>query len=369
MTHRRWGTLCLLLLLLPLHYESSQTSSLTSTSLETVKVDAGEGSDEDSPPPTPAPALLSAPQSSKKAAARKRAALRKQGSLGALRGDDATDSDASSVSPAASSIPPLPSIPAAFKLNGNSDLGKKTTKPPAPTKKSSKDSVPTISTKKEELPIPSLPTRAEEPQISVEPEAPIVTESASSSDAETQPGGYSDEEDDEASEDDLDTPSPPPRHVSPPPLSHSPAPASPKPEAYTGADHDPNKKIKAIITRTIFGALMVGSLIGLVGLGHVYVIVLVFFCQAAVYAELTNLFDAGYSSGHGGEENGGEVSQRSKEREERRRGRREERDRWSRRMSWFVLVSFGPVSTDWLKHTSPEGTSSQRRTTSYMVKV
>lgn len=104
--------------------------------------------------------------------------------------------------------------------------------------------------------------------------------------------------------------------------------------AYTGADHDPGKKLKAIIQRTVYGLLMACALVGIILLGHVYVIALVFICQAVVFSELSGLFDAGYSSGSVVVEEKEGVGRRSREREERRRGRREERDRWSKRISW-----------------------------------
>lgn len=182
------------------------------------------------------------------------------------------------------------------------------------------------------------------------PPALVVSESVSSSDAETEPTGdyLSDPSDDEDPE-----PSPSP---SPAPIASSlslpatpPTPdasvvartstgalPSPPTEVYTGADHDPKKKLTAIITRTVYGILMAGGLISIVCLGQIYVIVLVFICQAVVFSELTGLFDAGYSNGTHADELAAveEHSEREKLREVRRKGRRAERDRWSRRISW-----------------------------------
>lgn len=70
-------------------------------------------------------------------------------------------------------------------------------------------------------------------------------------------------------------------------------------------------------------------------MGHVYVVALVFIIQAIVFRELTGLFDAGYSGAHVGEE--GKVV-RSPEKEAKRKGRKEERERWSRRMAWYELL-------------------------------
>ncbi|KPV73976.1 uncharacterized protein RHOBADRAFT_28370 [Rhodotorula graminis WP1] len=66
---------------------------------------------------------------------------------------------------------------------------------------------------------------------------------------------------------------------------------------------------------------MAGGCIGLVLMGHVYVIALVFVCQATVFKELTALFDAG-----------------TPEREAKRKGRKEDRERWSRRMAWYFFA-------------------------------
>ncbi|KAM0754603.1 hypothetical protein T439DRAFT_321638 [Meredithblackwellia eburnea MCA 4105] len=139
-----------------------------------------------------------------------------------------------------------------------------------------------------------------------------------------------------------------PRAASPLP-ANSPVPASPispsspsspvattaPGEAYTGADHEPSKKIQSIITRTMYSLLMIGGFIAILSMGHVYVIMLVFACQAAVFSELSGLFDAGTQP----QPSGLAQTERDKVREERRRGRREERDRWSRRISWYFFAA------------------------------
>lgn len=63
-----------------------------------------------------------------------------------------------------------------------------------------------------------------------------------------------------------------------------------------------------------------------------------------MFSELSGLFDAGYSSAAGGT-GGGPVGRKEVEREERRKGRKEERDRWSKRISWFVLSFFNSLFT------------------------
>lgn len=175
-----------------------------------------------------------------------------------------------------------------------------------------------------------------------------VAESASSSDAETI-GDYPSE--DEEEEEDPASPSPTPTLIS------ESVPALALPAAvivrkvsqviiptvvepvYTGADHDPNKKLTAIITRTVYGLLMAIGLISVICLGQIYVIILVFVCQAVVYSELTGLFDAGYSN-HGEEILLTEKeTERERVREMRRKGRRAERDRWSRRISWYFFAA------------------------------
>ena len=255
-------------------------------------IDSSSESDSELPLSTLSAPLL-APPSSKKAAARRRAQLRK----------NAPEVDSSTDAPV---LPPIPALPTALKKEAQ----------------------------KVEKKIAQVVEVATAPQALSTPENPTLlpTESASSSDAET--AEHYTDEDDDASELDEPSPSPTPLAPSPRPLPPSP-PHSPIDAAvpvYTGADHDPKKKLQAIIQRTVAGVLMASSLVAIVCLGHVYVIVLVFVCQAVVFSELSALFDAG-SSGVTVEE-GGEVSQKRMEREVRRKGRREKRDRWSRRISW-----------------------------------
>ncbi|GAA6061422.1 hypothetical protein JCM10212_004480 [Sporobolomyces blumeae] len=293
---------------------------------DALALHADSDSDNDAPAPaTASTGNASTPATpSKKALARQRAKLRKQSSSN-LNGNG-EDSE-SSLGPASSSVPPVPSLPKNINLDGLKDEVKRET---VAAKEKVVEQVKAV-----------IPT--EEPVKAPPPPAESVSEST---DVESQ-AGYDDED-----EDDEDEPAPISAaslvdHASDPntptpasPRPHSPSPnaqSKPKPkEAYTGADHDPNKKIKAIITRTVWGLFMAGSAIGLVALGHVYVIGLVFVIQAVVFKELTGLFDAGYSGAHVNEE--GKIV-RSPEREAKRKGRKEERERWSRRMAWYFFAA------------------------------
>lgn len=294
--------------------------------------DTGDSSeDEVAPVPATTTATTAATTTpSKKAAARKRAQLRKKGSKLDLGGGSGTGTESESTAPANSIVPPVPSLPKVTQqVNGAvKDTAKQVKETIQPALEAVKPQHPTVNAVKESA-------KASLPRVL----AQEIIETASSSDAETIPD-YGDEDDSDIDETSAPAPAPaaapkprsPSARAQSPPGSQevSPSTSSSKPEAYTGADHDPNKKLKAIITRTVWGLTMAGGAIGLVAMGHIYVIILVFVCQAVVYSELTNLFDAGYS-GHDAE---AAVSQRDLERELRRKGRREERTRWSRRTSW-----------------------------------
>lgn len=322
-------------------------------SFRPVAVDFGESESEDeSPPAVAAPALPPTP--SKKA--RKRQLLKQKSSVPALALDD-TDSDVSSISPSAASVPPVPSLP--FKQNGatrtpKADHGHPNGKgkdlpaaPKAPELEPTPKSLPphahVHSPRVDETPSDAIahwvlgsPSPDDDDDDAKAEGAPGVPESiASSSDAEAEEH-YSDEDD--ASDEDEPSLAPTPAALAPSPsASLTPSGSSspglaPTPEVYTGADHEPSKKIQSIITRTLYSLLMIAGFVGILSLGHVYVIMLVFACQAVVFSELTALFDAAPTSAHNGD-----SAPVSKEREQRRRGRKEERDRWSRRISWFAL--------------------------------
>ncbi|SCV72395.1 BQ2448_3932 [Microbotryum intermedium] len=224
----------------------------------------------------------------------------------------------------------------------------------APNSKASSTSTP-IST-------PSSATRRRLNPAAAAAAAPVVIDSVSSSDVESVVADYTDgddDDDDDNSDADVEQSGPATpsatdtpfsannshdsaaRHASSARLPGTPKSPSRKPqaEAYTGADHDPNKKVKAIIERTVWGFVMGGGAIALVAAGHLYCIVLVFLCQAVVFSELTSLFDVGYSNTiHEPHVAVHPSDPRAAEKELRRKGRREERNRYSRRMSWYFFA-------------------------------
>ncbi|GAA5831056.1 hypothetical protein JCM5353_002001 [Sporobolomyces roseus] len=271
---------------------------------------------------------------SKKALARQRAKLRKKSSSN-LNGnnDGEEDSEASSIGPASSSIPPVPTLPSKLQTNGGGGV-QKVAQQTFEAKEKVVEQIKEV-----------IPTKIADP---VPPSS-----SVSETDVESQ-AGYDDEEDEDdedtipipaaslkTSNDNLSSPNTPtpasPRPNSPSTALSSSSSATPAPKgAYTGADHDPNKKLKAIIQRTVAGLAMASGFLGFVAMGHVYVVALVFIIQAIVFRELTGLFDAGYSGAHVGEE--GKIV-RSPEKEAKRKGRKEERERWSRRMAWYFFAA------------------------------
>ncbi|KAK4050685.1 phosphatidate cytidylyltransferase [Microbotryomycetes sp. JL201] len=324
-------------------------------------------SDDEAAPPPPAASSVTTTTPSKKAAARKRAALRKKLSKGELSASEGTESD----SPAARAMPPVPPILSAAASTVQQETSRAasaaksaiTSATAPPTKQNGTTAAKTV---KIDDTSATLARDQDADGASKSSFNAAAMESASTSDAESVVRYLDDDDDEDDSTDVEDTaadaepqahqnqqqglrqqslPSAAKRELQPirassPPGSKqtTPTPKSPVKEAYTGADHDPNKKIKAIITRTVWGLVMGGGAIGLVFMGHIYVIVLVFVCQAVVYSELTNLFDAGYS---GATNEQGETviqSQKDRARELRRLGRRAERERWSRRMSWYFFA-------------------------------
>ncbi|GAA5853677.1 hypothetical protein JCM8547_007410 [Rhodosporidiobolus lusitaniae] len=348
-----------------------------------LNLDAGSSdSEEELPPPASSLSPSASTTPSKKALQRQRAKLRKKNShldLNGNGGNTPDDSDVSAVDAAASFIPPVPPLPSAAEIaeiaNGKAedvmDKAAEVTETvfqsaPAPVQAKAplgkedhkmeevdeKASAP--EPKKEDLPASSfaqaaassLPTEAPyvPPVTSAERPAPVAAPaSVSDSEAESQRGFSDDEDDDEDEEEDAPSTATPasPKPASPRPSTPTPPSSSavlhssaPK-EAYTGADHDPNKKIKAIIQRTVWGMVMAFGAISLVAMGHVYVVALVFIVQAVVFKELTGLFDAGYSGAHVDGE--GKVA-RTPAQEAKRKGRKEERERWSRRMAWYFFA-------------------------------
>ncbi|KAL8286383.1 hypothetical protein RQP46_004400 [Phenoliferia psychrophenolica] len=337
------------------------------SAFDALAVDNGESESDEESVSAPAAPLL-APPSSKKARARQ---LKKKRS--ALLDDAAaTDSDVSSVSPSTASIPPVPKL---AHLNGSNSAPAPTTrakqaivnaangvkpseaasasvaatlKPAVAAAKKATAAVSREAAPKPQRTAPTTPLAAA--SVISQPEVPTfdVPESASSSDNEDQV----DYDDDDASDEDEPSPSPTPALVPSPAATssrssvpapvHTGAPGAAGPtspgEVYTGADHEPSKKIQSIITRTLYSLLMIAGFVGIISLGHVYVIMLVFACQAVVFSELTALFDAAPAAG-AGTQSGDPTTPKEKERFERRRGRKEERDRWSRRISWYFFAA------------------------------
>ncbi|BGP50843.1 phosphatidate cytidylyltransferase [Rhodotorula kratochvilovae] len=324
---------------------------------DALALDHDESSDEDAAPPpatsTLSPSTPATP--SKKSLARQRAKLRKKSSqLGLNDSANATDSDVSLFTPAASALPPVPSLPSKVDVLDRANGLKEQVKEKAEEireviVKSSAPVVqavaPVVQAVQEQLPAQFTTPTIVEPHKA--PESVATTDDGESD------GAYSDDED----EDDEDEPAAATAPTSP--YANSPRPASPqlplkkepvqpaavaggeeKPAgAYTGADHDPNKKLKAIIQRTVWGVVMACGCIGLVCMGHVYVIALVFVIQAIVFKELTGLFDAGYSGSHAAAAFTDEPKAvRTPEREAKRKERREDRERWSRRMAWYFFA-------------------------------
>ncbi|GAA5905066.1 hypothetical protein JCM6882_002431 [Rhodosporidiobolus microsporus] len=365
----------------------SRPDVATKGRFDLLNIDVDQADSDDELPP-PASTLSPPPTTpSKKALARQRAKLRKKNSqldLGANgeNGEGGNDSDASSLNPASSAIPPVPSLlnkdDVVEAVNGAGEgvmekaaevaEGAFKATAPAPVKEQAplakenhqteeikqRASAPEPSHRdlppKEAPSAPHLPTSAPYVPAVTNAERPPAPASVSTSDGESQ-RGFSDDEDEDDEEEEAqaakkDDNSAPSTATPASPNAATPRPASPAPassalttdnkpkEAYTGADHDPNKKIKAIIQRTVWGVVMAGGAIGLVAMGHVYVVALVFLVQAVVFKELTGLFDAGYSGAHATEE--GKIT-RTPEREAKRKGRKEERERWSRRMAWYFF--------------------------------
>ncbi|BGO94390.1 hypothetical protein NBRC10512_002088 [Rhodotorula toruloides] len=307
------------------------------TRFDALAFDAGESSgDEELPPPaTLSPPVPTTP--SKKALARQRAKLRKQGSSNNLNSEAATDSDAS-FAPSVSAIPPVPALPSKVQIQQTANGVKEQVQEKAEEVKEA-----TVKAAKPVVQVVAPAVEREEPKaassLSRLAQPPSAPESTTDGDSLA---GYDEDEDDESDEDEDETsaasaqtsPKPAtPRAVSPTPAA--PAEGDKPKEAYTGADHDPKKKIQAIITRTVWGFVLAGGAIGLVLMGHVYVIALIFVIQAMVFKELTNLFDVGYSGAHVTEE--GKMT-RTPEKEAKRRGRKEQRERWSRQMAWYFFA-------------------------------
>lgn len=349
----------------------------------------GDDSSDDDDARLPVPATASTASPSKKALQRQRQKLRKKASNLQLNGagGGGTDSDVSAVSP--NQDPPVPpvSAPLQASTNGSEEEEEEhrhtvVEKPEeeksfADAVKEDRDNQPEGTKVAMRVP-PAVPASVTTDGESADEYGGEEDDDDSSSDEEEE----EEEEKDRSQQPSTSTLSEPVAAVKEAVKSVLPASSSPRQQpssspaaqqtqqpttqAYTGADHDPNKKLKAVLQRTVWGVVMAAGAIGLVCMGHVYVIALVFIIQAVVFKELTALFDAGYAhpphSAAGAAGVDGEttkVSTRTPEREAKRKGRKEERERWSRKMAWcvplilFSLLFFLQPSVFCTDHTPP----------------
>ncbi|KAK1218491.1 phosphatidate cytidylyltransferase [Marasmius sp. AFHP31] len=127
----------------------------------------------------------------------------------------------------------------------------------------------------------AAPMRAPEPKP--EPVAPVVPQKEN------------------VKQDKLEAPNPAPTHAVAPPPSND------------------EKKKQAILTRTLWTFIMIGGFIGLLLLGHAYMIILVMLCQTLVYREVTALF-----------------SLKSSPKNDHSAGKR--KDPWSKTLNWYFFA-------------------------------
>ncbi|KAI6121735.1 cytidylyltransferase family-domain-containing protein [Pisolithus sp. B1] len=83
----------------------------------------------------------------------------------------------------------------------------------------------------------------------------------------------------------------PPRNLTNVPSLHNQQARAPPTQADAkDLDVERSKKRQNIITRTLWTFIMIGGFVGLLLMGHAYLIILVMLCQALVYREVTALF-------------------------------------------------------------------------------
>lgn len=137
------------------------------------------------------------------------------------------------------------------------------------------------------------------------------------------------------------------------PLARKTSGGASKPRAKSGLskekDVDAERKAfwKKVYERTVFTFLMIGGFIGLLLMGHPYVIILVLVIQVLVYREVTALFNIpGRPSVTGGAPKRGPVSNgssrvssaaQSEDEDDDREGRRKE-ELWSKTLSWYFFA-------------------------------
>ncbi|CAL1706468.1 unnamed protein product [Somion occarium] len=83
------------------------------------------------------------------------------------------------------------------------------------------------------------------------------------------------------------------------------------------AQAEKSKKLQNALTRTVWTVIMIGGFLGLLAMGHVYMIILVMLCQTLVYREVTSLFSL-KRKGDTGETPG--------------------RDPWSKTLNWYFFA-------------------------------
>ncbi|KZP34663.1 phosphatidate cytidylyltransferase [Athelia psychrophila] len=90
------------------------------------------------------------------------------------------------------------------------------------------------------------------------------------------------------------------------------------------AEAERTKKKQNFVTRTFAGLIMIGGFVGLLLMGHVYMIMLVMLCQTLVYREVTALFSLRNAVSESGEV--AEIPQGKK-------------DPWSKTLNWYFFVA------------------------------
>ncbi|KAF5354918.1 hypothetical protein D9756_005325 [Leucocoprinus leucothites] len=107
------------------------------------------------------------------------------------------------------------------------------------------------------------------------------------------------------------------------PQVEAPKPLISKSPEQLAAEAEKEKKRQNIFQRTIWTIIMIGGFIGLLLLGHVYMILLVMLCQTLVYREVTALFS---------------LATTESEPQAHGRGIVKARDPWSKTLNWYFFA-------------------------------
>ncbi|KXN92449.1 Putative phosphatidate cytidylyltransferase [Leucoagaricus sp. SymC.cos] len=107
----------------------------------------------------------------------------------------------------------------------------------------------------------------------------------------------------------------------PEPEAETPKASITKSTGQVAAEAEKEKKRRNVFERTIWTLIMIGGFIGLLLLGHVYMILLVMLCQTLVYREVTALF-----------------SLATTESETQGKGSVKTRDPWSKTLNWYFFA-------------------------------